>query len=359
MNRPGSAGRLPNGAGAPFYVQLMRFFATEPAVAACFAAGFDRRLGVKTDSPGAMKDASQRPARPAAVSGALYMTGAALMMALLGTSVKWATEGLPAPVVVFFRNLFGLIALLPVLARPGGVDLQTRKLRYHLLRCLFGVSAMYCYFYALSQIKLAEAVMLNFTSPLFIPLIAWLWLREALTRRMMLAALVGFAGVALIKRPGFETVSTGAMVALLSAVFASAALVSVRKLSATEPVTRIVFYFTVGTTVLTALPLPWCWSMPAARQWLPLMTTGVCATIAQFLLSKGYSLAPAGVAATFQYITVPAAALLGWLVWGERLDWFAAGGGVLVVAAGIVASLPARLRGAPAAAIGRTPPDAA
>jgi drug/metabolite transporter (DMT)-like permease len=280
--------------------------------------------------------------RATPLAGSAYMAAAALTMALVGTSVKWATEGLSPFVVVFFRNFFGLLALAPWLLRPGAVSLRTPRWPLHLLRGTFGLGAMYCYFFAISRMNLAEAVMLNFTSPLFIPLIARLWLKEPLTKRVGLASLLGFAGVGLIERPGAGLYTVAAVFALLSAVFASAALVAVRKLGSTEPASRTAFYFTFIGAVATAFPLPMVWALPRAHQWVPLVATGAFASLAQVLLSKGYALSPAGIAATFHYLTVPVAALLGWAIWGESITWMTGLGGLLICSAGILVSLPAR-----------------
>lgn len=272
------------------------------------------------------------------------MLAASVFMALVGTSVKWATEGLPAPVVVFFRNFFGLLALVPWLVAPGGISVRTPVLRLHLLRAIFGLCAMNCYFYAISRLHLAGAVALNFTSPLWIPFIARLWLGERVTRRVLLASLVGLAGVWFIRTPDNHVISWAGLMGLLSAIFASGALVGVRRLSlAGEPAGRIVFYFAFGSTLLTALPLPFFWATPHARQWLALALTGALASIAQFLLSRGFARAPAGVAAVCYYGTVPAAAFFGWWFWGESLTPGFIVGALLICAAGIAASLPRRL----------------
>jgi len=275
------------------------------------------------------------------LAGALYMLAASISMALIGTSVKWATDGLSSPVVVFFRNFFSLVVLAPWLASPRGITIRTPNLRLHVVRCVFGFLAMNLYFFAISRLYLAGAVALNFTSPLWIPFVAWLWLREPVTRRVLIASAVGLAGVWFIRTPGSEAVSLAGLSGLLSAFFASGALVGVRRLAlAGEPAGRIVFYFALGSTLLTALALPFFWTTPTPTQWLALALTGALASLAQFLLSRGFARAPAAVAAVFYYGTVPAAAFFGWLFWGETLTLgFAAGVG-LICAAGIAASWP-------------------
>ena len=155
----------------------------------------------------------------------------------------------------------------------------------------------------------------------------------------MLASAVGLAGVWFIRMPGSNVVSLAGLSGLLSAFFASAALVGVRRLTLSgEPSGRIVFYFALGSTALTALALPWFWKTPDARQWLALALTGALASTAQFLLSRGFARAPAAIAAVFYYGTVPAAAFFGWLFWGETLTRGFALGAILICAAGIAAS---------------------
>ncbi len=280
--------------------------------------------------------------------GAMFMIAAAFAMALVGTSVKWATQGLPSGIVVFFRNLFGLIVLIPIVTHPGAVSMKTKFLRFHLLRAGFGLCAMYSYFYAINHLALGKAVMLNFTSPLFIPVIARIWLKEKITPRIIGAVFIGFIGVAFIESHAFREIAkageiAGAVAGLMSAVFASCALVTLRKLGATEPATRTVFYFALGGAVMTAFPLPLVWTMPQGwEQWLPLFLSGALASVAQWLLSKGFALAPAAVAAPVYYLTVPLAAIIGHFAFHDQLDRWSLIGGAMVCAAGIIVSMPAR-----------------
>lgn len=278
----------------------------------------------------------------ASLAGPAYMIAAAFMMAVVGVSVKWATHDLPTPVVVFFRNFFGLVALAPWLLKPGGISVRTQRMPLHVLRCVFGLCAMFSYFAALSVLPLAQAIVLNFTSPLFIPFIARAWLGEPLSRRVLGAAVLGFIGIVVIKSPQGAGLSGPSMLALLSAFFASLALVTMRKLTSTEPAGRIVFYFALGSTVGAAAPLLWAWQTPLPRQWVPLFLTGAAASLAQLLLSRGYARCPAAVAAVFQYLTVPTAALFGWLLWDERLGTVMVAGSLIICAAGILASWPSR-----------------
>lgn len=259
------------------------------------------------------------------------------MFACMGATIKTITPHLPNEMVVFFRSLFGLLALLPWLLGGGIGALATARLRHHLLRSLAGVSAMYCFFYAIGHLPLAEAVLLNYTAPLFIPFIALAWLREPLTRGAAWAVLLGFCGVALILKPGAGLFTGGAFVGLASGALAALAIVTVRSMSDTEPAPRIVFYFGVVSTAVSAVPLLWSWQTPQPELWGPIAATGVFATLGQLLLTRGYALGPASQIGPFTYSAVPFAAGLGWFLWNENPDALSLGGAVLICLAGVLA----------------------
>ena len=108
----------------------------------------------------------------------------------------------------------------------------------HVVRGLAGVAAVACYFYAIAHLRLADAVLLNQSMPLFIPLVERAWVGERIPGRLWGVLLLGFAGLLLILRPGYSASSVpAAVVGLASAVFASIAQVGIRRLTRTEPVT--------------------------------------------------------------------------------------------------------------------------
>jgi len=228
--------------------------------------------------------------------------------------------------------------LLPLLLHKGLSDLRTQVPHLHLLRGLAGLTAMYCFFYAIANMPLAEAMLLKLSAPLFIPLVALLWLGEAVPPRVRWALLAGFLGVALILRPDFSGLSSVALIALLGGLFAAVAKVSVRRLSRTEPTTRIVFYFALTGTLVSAIPVLFYWQTPSPEAMLWLLAVGLFATLGQLLLTQGMSLAPAARIGTFGFFAVIFGALYGWLFWDEILRWTTLAGTLLVIYAGVSAS---------------------
>jgi drug/metabolite transporter (DMT)-like permease len=267
---------------------------------------------------------------------AAYMIAATALFATMGAMVKHVSAELPNEMVAFFRSAIGFLVLLPLMLhqRP---TLRTQRPLGHVLRSLAGLGSMYCFFYAVARLPLAEAVLLNYSAPLFIPFIATLWLKEPMSRRVLFAIGLGFVGVVLILKPGISLLAPVALVALISGVLGAVAMVGGRGLSDSEPTFRIVFYYTLVCAVGSAVPLAWTWKTPATHLWLPILTMGTCASVAHLCMTRAYALAPAAQAGPFSYATVVFAALIGWVYWGEVPDVVSAIGVAIVCAAGVLA----------------------
>lgn len=276
---------------------------------------------------------------PAYWLAAALVVGAEFMFASNGAVIRWMSSSVDNAVMVFFRNLFGLMLLLPWLLHGGLARLKTEKAGLHLLRGLSGLSAMYCFFYAIANLPLAEAMLLKLTSPLFIPVIAVLWLRERLHWQVVAALLGGFAGVYVILAPNLAAMATPMLVALLGGVFAAMAKVTMRRLGSTEPPERTVFYFALIGTLVSALPLPW--SLPQTEFsptiFMGLFAIGLLATIGQLLLTRGFARAPAVRVSPYGYFAVIFGGFWGWLFWDEILSWTTLVGSLMILAAGILA----------------------
>jgi len=270
--------------------------------------------------------------------GALFAIGAAAAFACMSALIKIAGEGLPNPVIVFFRNFFALVVLAPwLLARRGsGVTLATRRPGMHLLRATTGLGAMYCFFFAISQLPLASAVLLNYSQPLFLPFIAWAWIGERPPTRIYPAVILGFVGVILILKPGLGWAGPAGLFGLGAGILAAISMAAIRRMSSTEPTLRIVMYFSVLATLVSAVPAAMYWQTPDTTEWLALAGAGVIAVAGQLFLTQAYSLAPAAHIGALIYTTVLFAALIGWLVWHENPDALSIVGGLTVILAALI-----------------------
>jgi len=273
---------------------------------------------------------------------AALVIASGFMFALTGATVKAASASLPHTEVVFFRSALGLLALTPWLVRGGLHGLATAAPGLHLFRGLTGLGAMYCFFYALGHLELATAVLLNYSAPLFIPFIAALWLGEGIPRSLRWAIPLGFVGIALILKPGLFLGGGGmlepaAVFGVAAGILAAVSFVTIRRLHASEPTTRIVFYFGVISTLISTVPLVWTWRTPDPALWGLLAAMGASATAGQLLLTRAYALAPAAQVGPFTYSVVVFSAAIGWIFWEEVPGPWSSLGTVLVVLAGILA----------------------
>lgn len=270
--------------------------------------------------------------------GALLIIAAELMFTSMGVVVRLVSSELNNAQIVFFRNLFVLLLILPLLIRYSRAGLRTDVPHYHLLRGLAGVGAMYCFFYAITLMPLANAMLLKLSAPLFIPLVALFWLKESVSWMVACAVLLGFSGVAFILTPEYETLGTVGLVALLGGLLAAVAKTSLRRLARTEPPERTVFFFSLTGTLVSALPLFHYWQpiTPQILLWL-LLLAGFALT-GQMFMTRGFAYAKAGRLGIFAYFSVLFAAIYGWWLWDEGLSWTTIGGSLMVVIAGLLAA---------------------
>lgn len=269
------------------------------------------------------------------VRGAFFIIGSELSFALSAATIKLVSASLANESIVFFRNLFGLIIIAPLLFKHNLKILHTERLHLHLMRSGIGIGAMYCFFYALGHLSLGDSMLIKSTIPLIIPFVSAFWLRETISPRVIVAGILGFIGVFLILDPNGDT-NWASLVALASSLMAALSFVTVRKLSATEPTLRIVAYFAIIGMSISAVPLIWTWQTPTLAQCLMLLTIGLTTTIGQLLLTLGYQNAPAASVGIFTYTSVPFGTFLGWLFWQELLERNSYFGAVLIVLAGSI-----------------------
>lgn len=273
------------------------------------------------------------------IIGALYIISAEFMFVSMGASIRQVSGELNNPMIVFARNMAGLLFILPVLLRHGIDSLETKVPHLHLLRGLAGVSAMYCFYYAIAHMPMANAMLLKLSAPLFIPLIAFVWLKELIGWRVALAIGVGFTGVAIILTPDLSNMNTVALIALSGGVFAALAKVTVRRLSRTEKSSLTVFYFALTGLVISLIPLYWFWQTPSLEATLWLITLGLFATMGQLLMTHGMAHAPAGQLGPFTFFAVIFGAIFGWLFWNESLTITTLIGAILILISALINAL--------------------
>lgn len=252
--------------------------------------------------------------------GLSLLTLSAFLFAGMGVLIRLASHSVDNATVVFFRNAIGLLFLLPLFAWQGFGQLRTQKIWMHVWRGVVGLSAMYGFFYAIAHLKLSNAMVFTYSSPVFIPLVAWLFLKEKITPMMGVAAGIGLVGVLLVAKPDQGMINVLSVIGISSSFLAAMAFVTVRAMTATEPASRIVFYFCLIGTVISAIPMFWAWRSYTLYELSLLTSVGILATLSQLSLSTAYRYAPAGQIGPANYMAIIFAGIWAAILWQEYPD---------------------------------------
>lgn len=268
------------------------------------------------------------------------MVVAGLLFGCMGVCVKFAAENNDSGEIVLWRCAVALL-VISAMTCLRKQSLATRHLKSHALRSVSGFSALFLYFYAITQLPLATAVTLNYTSPIFF--VIWQMLLKGFrpTRLAWFAVLLGFLGVVLLLRPSVDNDHVvGALLGLISGGLAGLAYFHIRQLGALgEPEWRTVFYFSLFSVVGAGLWAGWHgvhW--PATPDIVWLVGAGLFATGAQLALTRAYRLGKTLLSNALAYTTVIFASLFGWMFFGERIDATGWAAVALIMLSGVIAS---------------------
>ncbi len=269
--------------------------------------------------------------------GILYILAAAFGFSLMSTFVKLAGD-LPALQKAFFRNFIALIFMSVAMLR-NRIPLRPEKGNLPSLfgRCLCGTLGLLCNFYAIGELNLSDANMLNKLSPFFAILFSIFLLKESPSLVQVLGVLVAFAGSVCIIKPSFDNpAAIPAIAGALGGMGAGAAYTFVRKLGARkENPTRIIFYFSAFSCLLCLPFLIFSYQHMTRLQLLYLILAGTFACVGQLGITKAYLCAPAKEISVYDYTQVIFAAILGFFIFGDVPDWLSILGYVLICGAGI------------------------
>ena len=270
-------------------------------------------------------------------TGAALVAASGLLFALAGVAIRLASAGLSSVEVLFWRNVVSLLILMPWIAARWPDSIRPAHTGLIVMRGVTVVMSLLCYYYAVSVIPLAEAVLLNFSAPVFVPMLGFVLFRFPLSRPVLIAVLVGFVGAALILKPGTALFEPAAVVGLAAGLLGGLAVVAVWRMPKEENAARIAVYFALIGIVITCGPVLAAPRLPPPDTWLALAMLGGLSTAAHVIFARGCLIAPADRVGTLHYTSVFFAAGLAWLIWDERVDWFMAAGTALIIAASVIA----------------------
>lgn len=265
-----------------------------------------------------MADAGARTFLPLSqrTQAVLWMLTGATSFVLLGSGIKMISDDMHLTVMVFLRSAFGLIILMPILLWQGAARQSTRRLPVHFLRAVVGTLSIYCFFFALQNLPLMNAISISFSSPLWTVMLSILILKERIGWRRRLATAVGFAGVLIILRPGVDF-QPAMIVALVGAVLSALVLILVKTMTATERPLVMTMYFSLFGMLFSAPPAFFYWSTPTLEDAALLFGISAIGVAGIYCVARAFALAEAVILAPLDFCRLPMAAALGFLAFGE------------------------------------------
>jgi drug/metabolite transporter (DMT)-like permease len=231
--------------------------------------------------------------------------------------VKWS-EAYPIGQVLFFRGFFGVIPILFLIPRERFIDFyKTTRPLLHFKRCLSGLIALVSIFIALRNLPLATVVSITFAAPIFTTIFSIFLLNEKVGLYRWLAVLVGFAGIIVITEPGFSSLNFYYIYPIIFCLGLSYVAIAIRKLSSTEPVWLISFFFSFSIAILGLLSFFQGWVMPNLLDLFLLSMVGILGGLANLWLSQSYKLSEVSLVTPLKYLALVFAIIFGYFIWQE------------------------------------------
>ena len=236
---------------------------------------------------------------------------------LMDVLVKWS-DAYPVGQVLFFRGFCGIIPILFLIPRDRFLDFyKTTRPLLHFKRCLSGLIALVAIFIALRNLPLATVVSITFAAPIFTTIFSIFLLKEKVGLYRWLAVLVGFVGIIVITEPGFSSLNFYYIYPIIFCLGLSYVAIAIRKLSTTEPVWLISFFFSFSIAILGLLSLFQGWVMPNFFDLFLLSMVGILGGLANLWLSQSYKYSEVSLVTPLKYLALVFAIIFGYFIWSE------------------------------------------
>ncbi|WP_082181940.1 DMT family transporter [Aestuariivita boseongensis] len=277
--------------------------------------------------------------------GIQLMCFSTIAFSVMHALVRFVSQELPPVQVAFFRNVFGLAVLMPLLIRSRFAMLRTTRLGLHAARGIINILAMFLFFTALSLTPLATVTALSFTAPVFMAVLSVLFLGERFQIYRWLAIAFGFAGMLIILRPGIIPLDTGALLVTGSALLWAVAMMQIKILSRTDSSITIVAYMGIFLCLFSIGPAIWVWQPVSWENLAWMALIGLCGSLAQVSLSQAFKETDPTALMPFDFLKLIWTALIGMLVFSEIPDIYTWIGGAVIFSSGLLIAYRERKSG--------------
>lgn len=248
------------------------------------------------------------------------------------------------PEIVFFRNFFGLVpCLLMIACTKRWSVLYTRKAHIHILRSVVSTISLFCLFQAFSLMPIADVTAISFTQGLFVACLTYPILKEKLELRSVMAILVGFVGVLIFLHPNSSFNLQGSAMAIMHSIGHAFVIIMIRYLTKTDHPLSVVVYNGLLASIISGVILPWYWITPISfYDWVSLVAIGLLSILSQYCFTKSYYHAPVGVVVPFIYTQFLWSLLFGYFVFAEIPTYLTLIGSFIIIFSNLYVSYTSR-----------------
>ena len=268
---------------------------------------------------------------------AMWMAGSIACFLTMSVAGRIVAERLDVFQVMELRSVIGWIMLLPLVMHAGGFRaMRTAQPLKHLARNIAHYSGQYGWLYALTLIPLAELVSIEFTTPIWSGVLAAVFLGERLNRRKITAIALGLAGVLIIVRPGATQIEFGHLVMIAATLCFGISMTLTRSLTMKDGVVQILFWMLIIQSIIGLVPAVRVWQTPPADLWPALLVVAFTGTFSHFCLTRALSYAEVTVVSPMDFLRLPLAALIGWVLYNEGFDSISIAGAALILVGNLI-----------------------
>ena len=274
--------------------------------------------------------------QPQPLKAALWMIGAMLSFSVMAVAGRELAPDLNTFQIMFLRSLIGLFIVLAVAAAVGTINqIKTDRLGLHLLRNAAHFSGQNLWFLAVAYIPFSQLFALEFSTPIWVAMLAPIFLGETLTQRRLLTVALGFVGVLIVSRPNLSQFDPAIMAAIACAVCFAGSLMATKKLTADQSITCILFWLTVMQLGMGAVAtmITGGLVMPLGIDIVWVLAVGCGGLMAHFCITRGLALAPAIVVIPLDFMRLPLISVIGFLAYGEAFEWPIIAGALIILIA--------------------------
>ena len=273
------------------------------------------------------------------LKAAFWMIGTMVSFSLMAISGRELAPELNTFEIMFFRSLIGLVLVVTIGTLSGTLhQIKTDRLGLHMLRNTAHFTGQNLWFLAVAFIPFSQVFALEFSTPLWVALLAPVFLGEALTRRRLLSVGIGFSGVLIVARPDFSQLNPAILAAMACAICFACSLMTTKKLTIDQSTTCILFWLTLMQLGmgLVAVVLTGSLSAPQGIDYIWVTTVSICGLTAHFCIARALALAPAIVVIPLDFLRLPLISLIGFLAYNEAFEWAVVFGAMLIFTAVLI-----------------------